>query len=108
MPRFESGKFAANLGLLDPFERIARRETCTPAQLALAWVLARGEHVLAIPGTTSIEHLKENCGADRVRIDPASIAELDALFEPDAGLGNRYNPATQAEIDTETFDWERA
>jgi len=108
MPRFESAKFAANLGLLDAFERIARRERSTPAQLALAWVLARGEHVLAIPGTTSIEHLEENCAAAGLRLDPASMAELDALFAPSAALGNRYNSVTQAAIDTETFDWERA
>jgi len=103
MPRFQSASFHANLTVLDEHRRLATLAGCTAAQLALAWLLNRGEHVLAIPGTTRLEHLEENIGADRVRPDPQILASLDALFTPDAIEGQRYNAATQAEIDTEEF-----
>lgn len=103
MPRFEAGNYAANLRVLDAYARLAAAGRCTMSQLALAWVLARGEHVVAIPGTTRIEHLDENLGADRVAVGAELIAKLDALFAPGALIGNRYSASNQAEIDTETF-----
>lgn len=62
MPRFFPDNYAANLQLLPAYRAVADELGCTPAQLALAWVLARGEHVLAIPGTTSLAHLRDNLG----------------------------------------------
>jgi aryl-alcohol dehydrogenase-like predicted oxidoreductase len=76
---------------------------CTPAQLSLAWVLAKGDHVIVIPGTTKVSHLEENQGAGAVRLDAATVEELDALFRPGTVAGERYPPATQAENDTEDF-----
>ena len=103
MPRFSAENYAANLRLLDEYGSIARPIGCTQAQLALAWLLARGEHVLPIPGTTRIEHLNENMGALAIELDAATIARLDALINRDTVAGARYNAATQTEIDTEEF-----
>jgi aryl-alcohol dehydrogenase-like predicted oxidoreductase len=104
MPRFEPSQFELNARLLAPLGAIAGRVGCTLAQLAIAWVLAQGNHVIAIPGTTKVAHLEENYGAGSVRLDAATLAELDALFRPGSIAGARYPPATQAENDTEDFE----
>jgi aryl-alcohol dehydrogenase-like predicted oxidoreductase len=101
MPRFAAPAYAENLHLLDEFARLARAAHASMAQLALAWVLSRGEHVLAIPGTTCKAHLEEDLGAATVELQPDLIARLDALINQRTVVGERYNPATQAEIDTE-------
>jgi aryl-alcohol dehydrogenase-like predicted oxidoreductase len=103
MPRFEPQAHAANLRLLPPFSALAREVGCTPAQLALAWLLGRGDQVLPIPGTTRIEHLRENAGAVALRLTPQQVARLEALLNPRTVSGPRYNAANQAEIDTEEF-----
>jgi aryl-alcohol dehydrogenase-like predicted oxidoreductase len=103
MPRFEPATYAANLGLLGGYVAIAEEVGYTPAQLALAWLLARGEHVIAIPGTTSATHLDENLGAATVELDAPTMARLDALINRHNVVGARYNAATQAEVDTEEF-----
>jgi hypothetical protein len=103
MPRFTAENYAANLRLLDEYASIARALGCTQAQLALAWLLARGDNVLPIPGTTRIDHLHENTGALAIDLDAATIARLDALINRDTVVGARYNAATQTEIDTEEF-----
>jgi aryl-alcohol dehydrogenase-like predicted oxidoreductase len=103
MPRFAADKNAVNLGLLKGYAALAEEAQCSMAQLALAWVLARGSHVVAIPGTTSKAHLEENLGADRVRLSADLLARLDALVNHRTIAGDRYNGATQAEIDTENF-----
>jgi aryl-alcohol dehydrogenase-like predicted oxidoreductase len=103
MPRFEPAQFEQNTRLLAPLGVIAARVGCTRAQLALAWVLAQGDHVVAIPGTTKLAHLEENHGAGAIRLDAATLAELDALFRPESIAGARYPPVTQAENDTEDF-----
>ena len=103
MPRFDAAFYPANLALLNDYAVIAKAVGCTAAQLALAWLLARGDHVLPIPGTTSLAHLHENLGADSLQLNAAVMARLDALFSPAAIHGPRYNAATQAEIDTEEF-----
>jgi aryl-alcohol dehydrogenase-like predicted oxidoreductase len=103
MPRFTAENYAANLRLLDRYAELARAAGCTQAQLALAWLLARGEHVIPIPGTTRVEHLRENMGAVDVRLDPQTVAQLDVLINQGTVAGPRYNAATQTEIDTEEF-----
>ncbi len=103
MPRFEPGHYAANLALLPAYEALARDVGCAPAQLALAWVLSRGEHVIAIPGTASPAHLRENLGAAAVTPAPELLARLDALINADTVSGARYGAASQAEIDSEAF-----
>jgi aryl-alcohol dehydrogenase-like predicted oxidoreductase len=103
MPRFYPEHYAANLKLLDRYERIAQDAGCSMAQLSLAWVLSRGEQVVALPGTTSVVHLQDNLGADAVVLAPATLQRLDALINRHTVSGARYNPATQAEVDTEEF-----
>lgn len=102
MPRFQSDNFAANLGLLEAFTTIARDNHCTPAQLALAWLLARREDIIPIPGTTSIAHLEENLGALDVGLSSDTMHRLDVLINDGTVRGARYNAAAQTEIDTET------
>jgi aryl-alcohol dehydrogenase-like predicted oxidoreductase len=103
MPRFYPEHYARNLQLLDGYAAIARDAGCSMAQLAIAWVLARGEHVIALPGTTKLAHLEENLAADAVTLPAATLQRLDALINRQTVSGARYNPATQAEVDTEEF-----
>ena len=101
MPRFYPEHYAKNLALLAGFDELARAQGCTRAQLALAWVLARGEHIVPIPGTTRVDHLEENLAAADVRLDDEMMQRLEALINPTTVSGERYNPSTQTEIDTE-------
>jgi aryl-alcohol dehydrogenase-like predicted oxidoreductase len=103
MPRFQSPNFEENLRRLDPIEVIAAELGCSRAQLALAWVLAKHPHAVVIPGTTRAAHVVENCGADAIRLDAATIRRLDEVLPPGKASGARYPPATQVENDTEEF-----
>lgn len=103
MPRFNADNWPKNLALIDAFNAIAAREGVTPAQLSLAWVHSRGDHVVTIPGTASIPHLEENIA----RWDwdlPANVAkELDSLINQHTVAGPRYGAVIQQTIDTEEF-----
>jgi aryl-alcohol dehydrogenase-like predicted oxidoreductase len=103
MPRFEPEHHARNLTLLDGFKAVAAEIGCSPAQLALAWVLAKGSDIVALFGTKSPGHLEENLGADGITLSPGMVARLDVLINQSTVSGARYNPATQSEIDTEDF-----
>ncbi|MDP3085889.1 MAG: aldo/keto reductase [Rubrivivax sp.] len=103
MPRFHAEHYAANLKLLGAYEALANEAGCSPAQLALAWLLARGEHVLPIPGTTRSAHLRENLGAVDVQLTPELLARLDAAIGQHNVSGARYSAATQLEVDSEAF-----
>jgi aryl-alcohol dehydrogenase-like predicted oxidoreductase len=103
MPRFEPANYAKNLALLPEYRHIADDAGCTPAQLALAWLLARDDHILPIFGTRQPEHLDENAGSASVKLDRRIVERLDALINQQSVAGPRYNAATQEEIDTETF-----
>lgn len=100
MPRFTE-YFDHNTALLPPLRALAAEAGCTPAQLSLVWLLRRAPHVIPIPGTTSIAHLEENLGAARVEPSESLLTRLDRLINDDTVSGPRYNPKTQAEIDTE-------
>ena len=102
-PRFQPPHFARNAVLLDEYRVIAQETGCTGAQLALAWLLAKGLHILPIPGTTSLEHLEANTAAADIHLDTTIVARLDALINEHTVSGPRYPAATQAEIDTEQF-----
>jgi aryl-alcohol dehydrogenase-like predicted oxidoreductase len=101
MPRFQAPHFARNLVMLARFNDIAARGGCTPAQLALAWVLARGPHVIPIVGTTSVDHLREDVAAAALTLSPSVVAEADACVNTQTVSGERYSKETLAEIDTE-------
>jgi aryl-alcohol dehydrogenase-like predicted oxidoreductase len=103
MPRFTPDHWAANVALRAGFAALAHEAGCTLAQLSLAWVLSRGEHVLAIPGTTSLAHLRENQATQKLSIDAALLARVSALMAPERVSGNRYAAQSQTEVDTETF-----
>ncbi len=103
MPRFEPTHYAANQALLPAYEALARDAGCAPAQLALAWLLQRGEHIVPIPGTTRLEHLRENIGAASVVLPPDLQARVDALINQRTVSGGRYGPQGSAEVDTEVF-----
>ena len=104
MPRFQPEAYAANLQLLRGYRAIARQAGCSPAQLALAWLLSRGEQVIPIPGTTQPAHLAEDLGAADVTLDAATLAALDTLINQRTVIGERYNAQSQSEVDTERFD----
>lgn len=101
MPRFQAPHFTRNLEILDRFCELAREAACSPAQLALAWLLARAPHVIPIVGTTSVDHLRENVAAATLAIDPAFIDRAGACIDDTTISGPRYPAATLAEIDTE-------
>ena len=103
MPRFAPDNYAANLGLLAPYQGIARVVGCTPAQLAIAWLLHQGKDILPIPGTAREDHLRENLGASDVKLDDATLAQLDALINQQTVRGNRYSEQANREVDTEAY-----
>src|ERR1700723_1773448 len=76
-PRFQGENFQKNLGLVDRIGQMATEKSCTPAQLALAWVLAQGEDIVPIPGTTRRKNLDENIGALEVSLTPADLARIE-------------------------------
>jgi aryl-alcohol dehydrogenase-like predicted oxidoreductase len=99
MPRFTPAHLPRNLTLLDGLRAIAAELECTPAQLALAWLLRQGPDILPIPGTRSVQRLHENLGAAGVRLPDEAMARLNALI--DTVSGNRYAEQGQREVDTE-------
>jgi aryl-alcohol dehydrogenase-like predicted oxidoreductase len=86
-PRFQPSAMDANRALVERVGAVAQRHGATPAQVALAWVLAQGDHVVPIPGTKRIERLEENVAAAELTLSPEDLAELDALPAP---VGSRY------------------
>ena len=103
MPRFESANYARNLKLLPPYLEIAHEVGYTAGQLALAWLLHKAPHIIAIPGTTRPGHLEENLGAARVALDISTMARLEELINRRNVVGARYNAQSQSEVDTEVF-----
>jgi aryl-alcohol dehydrogenase-like predicted oxidoreductase len=89
-PRFQGDNFTHNRRLVRRIEDIARGKGCTPSQLVLAWLLARGEDIVPIPGTKRAAYLEENLGALAVRLDPADLARIDEAMPPGAAAGTRY------------------
>jgi aryl-alcohol dehydrogenase-like predicted oxidoreductase len=103
MPRFESANWAANTRLLPAYQMIATEVGCTPAQLALAWLLHQGENIIPIPGTTRVDHLLDNLGAVSVQLGAQTLQKLDALINQATVAGSRYNPQGNLDADTEQF-----
>jgi aryl-alcohol dehydrogenase-like predicted oxidoreductase len=106
MPRFVGAQLAHNLDLVARFDAVADEAGVTPAQLALGWVLSRGSHVIALPGTRSIAHLEEDFAAPDRAIPAEAIAAVDAMFPIHDIAGPRYTAAMQAMIDTELLPGE--
>jgi aryl-alcohol dehydrogenase-like predicted oxidoreductase len=89
-PRFAGENFAKNLAIVDKVKAFAADKGCTAGQLALAWVLAKGDDIVPIPGTKRVKYLEENAGAVDVKLSAAEVAEIDAVFPPDSAAGDRY------------------
>jgi aryl-alcohol dehydrogenase-like predicted oxidoreductase len=98
-PRFQGENFAKNLALVAKVEEIAQEKRCTPAQLALAWLLAQGPHIVPIPGTTSLQRLKENIAATAVELDSKDLARIAAVAPSGVAAGARYDETGMRSID---------
>jgi len=104
MPRFSPDNWPANAALLPAWRALAAEAGVTPAQLALVWLLSRGAHVVPIPGTTSIDHVREDFAAPGLSVDPALLTRAGELIDTATVAGPRYAPGPAAEVDAETFD----
>jgi aryl-alcohol dehydrogenase-like predicted oxidoreductase len=98
-PRFQADNFRRNAEHARSVAAIAAEKGCTPPQLALAWVLARGGDVVPIPGTKRVRYLEENLAAEQVVLGPADLERLDALFPPGAAHGDRYGAIATTLLD---------
>lgn len=90
MPRFQGKNFYRNLELVEKIRSLAVARDCTPAQLAIAWVLAQGEDIITIPGSKSIHHLEENIAAGKVQFTSEELQSIDAIMPNGAVAGTRY------------------
>jgi aryl-alcohol dehydrogenase-like predicted oxidoreductase len=103
MPRFQPEHWPVNASLLPQWRMLATEAGCTPGQLALAWVISRGGHVVPIPGTTRIDHLRENQAAASLLIDAGLLTCAGDLIGTSTVSGPRYSAAAAREVDAETF-----
>ena len=97
-PRFQGENFEKNLELVERVKQIAGDKGCTPAQLALAWVLHRGRDVVPIPGTTSAKHLEDNAAAAAIELSDDELARIDEVIPADLVAGTRYPEAGMARV----------
>jgi aryl-alcohol dehydrogenase-like predicted oxidoreductase len=99
MPRFQGENFQKNLDLVAKIEEIAREKGCTPAQLALAWVLAQGDDVAPIPGTKRRKYLEQNLETIKIRLTPQELARIDEVAPKGIAAGDRYSAPAMAALD---------
>jgi aryl-alcohol dehydrogenase-like predicted oxidoreductase len=97
-PRFQAGNMEHNLKLLAPFEALANEKSVTPAQLALAWVMAQGEDIIPIPSSKTRRHLEENLKAIDIKLTTEDLAQLDAIMPPGAAAGARARDMDRVNI----------
>jgi aryl-alcohol dehydrogenase-like predicted oxidoreductase len=93
MPRYQAENLARNLKLLDTLDQLALVKGCTPAQIALAWVLAQGIDIVPIPGTKRVSYLEENAKAAEISLTTEELGRLTHAFPPGVAAGDRYPPA---------------
>jgi aryl-alcohol dehydrogenase-like predicted oxidoreductase len=89
-PRFQGENFQRNLKLLDHIRQLAAKKNCTPSQLALAWVLARSQDIVPIPGTKRRNYLEENVGATNIQLTPEDLGRIDEIVPAGIAAGPRY------------------
>lgn len=97
-PRFQGANFWKNLELVDKLKELAAAKGATASQLAIAWVLAQGEHIVPIPGTRKRTRLEENVGAISVALSVSELAAIDAILPRGAASGDRYPPGGMASV----------
>jgi aryl-alcohol dehydrogenase-like predicted oxidoreductase len=103
MPRFQPEAYEKNLELLEEYANLAQEVGCSMAQLAIAWLLERDDNIIPIPGTTKLEHMLENAGADNARISPEVMDCLDKLINQNTVVGGRYDDRAESTVFTENF-----
>jgi aryl-alcohol dehydrogenase-like predicted oxidoreductase len=97
-PRFQGENFAKNLAVVEKMGELARSKDVTPAQLALAWVLTRGDDIVPIPGTKRRSLLEENVVALDIRLTPEDLAEIERVAPRGVAAGDRYPPEHMARV----------
>jgi aryl-alcohol dehydrogenase-like predicted oxidoreductase len=97
-PRFQGENFARNLALADHLQALAVHKGCTPAQLALAWLLAQGPDIVPIPGTSSVQRLQENTAAAAIELSASELAALETIAPAGVAAGERYAAASLAAV----------
>ncbi len=102
-PRFQEPHYSTNLALVTGYNAIAAEAGVSPSQLSMGWVLAKGDHIVTIPGSQNIAHVEENIARWDWVPDAATIAKIDALINQETVAGGRYTQGMQAAIDTEDF-----
>jgi aryl-alcohol dehydrogenase-like predicted oxidoreductase len=103
MSRFQGENMEKNLALLPPMEAMAREMGVSVAQLALAWVLAQGDYIVSIPGTTNPQHMRDNFAAKDISVSAAQIEQLNQMINRHNVSGARYDAQSQSEVDTECY-----
>jgi aryl-alcohol dehydrogenase-like predicted oxidoreductase len=103
MSRFQGENLQKNLALLPPMEAMAKDMGVTLAQLALAWVLAQGDHIVSIPGTTNPQHMLDNFTAQNIALSAAQVEQLNHMINRHNVSGARYDAQSQSEVDTECY-----
>jgi aryl-alcohol dehydrogenase-like predicted oxidoreductase len=103
MSRFQDENLQKNLALLPPVEAMAKDMGITLAQLALAWVLAQGDHIVSIPGTTNPQHMLDNFAAKDITLSSMQIEQLNQMINRHNVSGPRYDAQSQSEVDTECY-----
>ncbi len=99
IPRFDDEHWQNNQKLVEEFEAFAKNKNCTPAQLALAWVLSQGEDIIPIPGTKKLKYLEENAKSVDVNLSNEDKKQIESLLIKYPNIGNRYNATTQKLVD---------
>jgi aryl-alcohol dehydrogenase-like predicted oxidoreductase len=97
-PRFQPGNFESNMLLVRKVEEIAAQKQCTPAQLALAWLLAKGDDIVPIPGSKRRSRVEENVGAAEVLLTAQDVATLDEIAPAGVAAGERYPPRSMSTV----------
>ena len=92
-PRFQGENFQKNLDVVEKIKQLAAEKSCTPSQLALAWVSAQGKDIFPIPGTKRVKYLEENAASANIHLSAEDLAEIDKISPKDAVSGERYSPA---------------
>ena len=99
MPRFSGSNFESNLKLVDELAAIAADNSCTSAQLALAWVLSKSSDFVPIPGTKHVRFVEENAASATLTISQSDLGKVEEIFDPSAILGERYHPSQMISLD---------
>ena len=97
-PRFQPGNFESNMAIVRKVEEVARQKRCTPAQLALAWLLAKGDDIIPIPGSKRRSRVEENVGAADVVLTAQDVATLDEIAPAGVAAGERYPPRSMSTV----------